>query len=287
MSESTIIAWTDHTFNIAWGCQKISPGCKNCYADSLSQRWSAVSVWGPGAPRRTFGEHYWNRPLKWNRLAEAAGVRARVFSSSMCDLFEDHPDITAERAKLWPLIRATPWLDWQLLTKRHERIAENLPDDWGAGYPNVWLGVSVEDQEYADLRIPVLLRLPAVVRFISYEPALGPVNLADYVCSSCDGCGGSLEQCEAARRRVDGGCCCPDCRHRALDWVIIGGESGRGYRPMDVQWARDVRAQCDAAGVAFFFKQSSAPRTEMGIELDGEIVRAYPTPRGTIPLRLI
>jgi len=247
VADKTIIAWTDKTFNIAWGCLKISPGCAHCYAETLSTRFGE-SVWGPTNHRRIFGAQHWAAPLKWNRDAEQARRRARVFSSSMCDNFEDHPDITSERAKLWPLIRQTPWLDWQLLTKRAERIADNLPADWGDGYPNVWMGVSVENQEYADERIPLLLKLPAAVRFISYEPALGPVNLSAFLT-------------EPTR----------------LDWVICGGESGPGYRPMDVQWARDVRNQCHAAGVAFFFKQSAAPRTEMGIQLDGEIVREYPT----------
>jgi len=249
MSDATIIAWTTHTFNIAWGCTKISPGCKNCYADTLSQRYGASSVWGPGQPRRTFGDKHWASPLKWNRDAQKAGERARVFSSSMCDLFEDHPDITSERAKLWPLIRQTPWLDWQLLTKRSERIADNLPADWGDGYQNVWLGVSIENNDYVD-RADDLRRIPAAVRFVSYEPALGPVD-----------------QLELA----------------GLDWIIVGGESGPRFRPMDLQWARDLRTRCDAAGVAFFWKQSAAPRTEMGIHLDGAIVREYPTPR-IIPL---
>lgn len=257
MGESTIIAWCNASFNIAWGCVKVSPGCKNCYAETGSQRYGH-SVWGPSAPRRTFGEAHWKEPLKWNRAAEKAGKRFRVFTSSMCDNFEKHPTIDKERNKLWKLIRETPWIDWQVLTKRIERVGKLLPKDWGVdGYPNVWLGTSVENQEYADKRIPVLLEIPAVVRFISYEPALGPITLS-----------------EAWLPEVNGGDYEP-----TLDWVICGGESGPGYRKMDPQWARDVRDQCKAAGVAFFFKQSSAPRTEMGIELDGQIVREYPTPR--------
>jgi len=245
MAAKTIIAWTDRTFNIAWGCTKISPGCKNCYADTLSHRYGQ-SVWGPGQPRRTFGAKHWNEPVKWNREAEQLGRRLRVFCSSMCDNFEDHPTITAERQKLWSLIRATPNLDWQLLTKRAERMARNLPTDWGSsGYPNVWLGVSIENNDYVN-RADVLRTLPAVVRFVSYEPALGP-----------------LEQLN-----LDG-----------LDWIIYGGESGPGYRPENKQWARDIRERCDQQGVAFFHKQSSGFRTEMGIDLDGAIVRHYPQPR--------
>jgi protein gp37 len=253
MGSETIIAWTEHSFNIAWGCVKVSPGCQHCYAEAGSTRYGH-SVWGPKNPRRTFSEAHWKEPLKWNRQAEKEARRHRVFCSSMCDNFEDHPTIDAEREKLWPLIRATPWLQWQLLTKRIERVAARLPPDWGHGYHNVWMGASVENQKYADLRIPILLQIPAVVHFISYEPALGPVDLDAY-----------LRTLEYDMQIFKG-----------LDWVICGGESGAGYRPMDPQWARDVRDQCKAAGVSFFFKQSSAPRTEMGIELDGKIVREYP-----------
>lgn len=250
MADKTIIAWTHHTFNVAWGCVKISPGCKNCYADGLARRYGH-DVWGPAAttPRRAFGLKHWQEPLKWNRDAALAGERRRVFCSSMCDVFEDHPTIDAERAKLWPLIRATPWLDWQLLTKRADRVADRLPADWLDCYPNVWLGVSIESNEWS-WRADHLRAVQAAVRFVSYEPAIGPLDQLDL---------------------------------SGLDWIIYGGESGPGRRPEDKQWARDMRDRCTAAGVAFFHKQSSGPRTEMGIELDGQIVREYPTPRIALP----
>lgn len=264
MGDATIIAWTNATFNIAWGCVKVSPGCAHCYAETGSSRYGH-SVWGPDADRRTFGEAHWKEPLKWNRQAQEAKKRMRVFCSSMCDIFEDHPTIERERAKLWPLIRQTPWLDWQLLTKRIERVADLLPDDWKDGYPNVWMGTSVENQHFADLRIPILLKISAAVRFISYEPALAPIHIEKYL-----GHPNGWKDCKSAW-----------CDHKFLDWVICGGESGRGFRPMDPQWARDVRDQCEAAAVPFFFKQSSAPRTEMGIKLDNRIIREYPEPRST------
>ncbi len=115
MSQLTAIEWTDHTFNVAWGCMKVSPGCQHCYADTLSSRYG-FDVWGPAATteRRTFGDKHWAEPYRWNKAAGNAGVRRRVFCCSMCDLFEDHPTIDAEREKLWPLIRATPHLDWRL-----------------------------------------------------------------------------------------------------------------------------------------------------------------------------
>jgi protein gp37 len=244
LAENTIIAWTDHTFNIAWGCQKVSPGCANCYAQTLSERFG-WDVWGPNAPRRTFGEKHWAEPHKWNHAARRAGRRRRVFCSSMCDIFEDHPTIEQEREKLWRLIRETPELDWQLLTKRPERIAANLPDDWCDGYVNVWLGTSIENNDYV-WRADRLRQIPAVVRFVSYEPALGPLDQLDLA---------------------------------GLDWIIYGGESGPGYRDHDVSWARSIRDRCLAAGVAFFYKQSAAPRTEMGTTLDGRMAREYPTPR--------
>lgn len=246
MAEKTLIAWTDHTFNIAWGCTKISPGCKNCYADNLSARYGH-HVWGPGTPRRTFSEKHWATPLTWDVESQmgVAGVRGPerhhlVFTSSMCDVFEDHPTIDRERQKLWPLIRATPHLTWQILTKRPDRIAANLPPDWGAGYHNVWLGTSIERDDYCH-RAEILKAIPAVVHFISYEPALGPL---------------------------------PSLDTRGLEWVIVGGESGREWRAheMDHAWAREVRDKCQTTGTAFFFKQSSAAVTERGtslIEKDG------------------
>jgi protein gp37 len=249
VAEKTAIAWTDHTFNIAWGCVKISPGCKNCYADGLAGRYG-FDVWGPTKPRRTFGAKHWAEPLGWNKAAEAEGRRHRAFCSSMCDVGEDHPTIDQERAKLWPLIRATPWLDWQLLTKRADRLAAILPPGWGDGWPNVWLGVSIENNDYVH-RADALRAIPAAVRFISYEPALGPV---------------------------------PDLDTRGIDWVIYGGESGNNYRPEDKQWARDVRAMCKTTGTAFFHKQSADRYTERGIELDGKIVREYPTSRLPLPV---
>lgn len=244
MASTTGISWTDHTFNIAWGCTKVSPGCKNCYADQLSRRYGH-SVWGPNQPRRTFGEKHWREPLKWHLLAEQELRRHRVFCSSMCDIFEDHTTIDQERAKLWPIIRATPMVDWQLLTKRAERIAANLPADWGNGYQNVWLGVSIENNDYIE-RADYLRGIPAAVRFISYEPALGPLDQLDL---------------------------------KGIDWLIYGGESGPRYRAHDVQWARDIERACQVAGVAFFYKQSAGVRPGISDSLDGIQHKNYPQSR--------
>lgn len=242
----TIIAWTDWTFNPWMGCQKISPGCKNCYAADLTEKRMGLRVFGPEAPRQITSAAYWRQPLQWQREAEAAGLSRRVFCGSLCDVFEDRPELAEPRRRLFELIRQTPGLDWQLLTKRPQNISTMLPTDWGDGWPNVWLGTSIESAEQA-WRADYLRAIPAVIRFISYEPALGPLaqslNLA------------------------------------GIHWVIYGGESGPHFRPEDKQWARDMRAVCMSAGVAFFHKQSAARFTERGIELDGEIVRSYPMER--------
>lgn len=245
MADKTLIAWTDHTFNVAWGCTKISPGCKNCYAVDLAGRYGH-DVWGPGKPRRVFGSKHWDEPLKWDREAGREGRTHRVFCSSMCDVFEDHPTIEAEREKLWALVEATPRLDWQLLTKRAERIAGNLPANWDRIRGRVWLGVSVENADYV-WRMDRLRCLDSAVRFVSYEPALGPIaHAADLT---------------------------------GIDWLIYGGESGLRFRPEDKQWARDIMTKCRESGTAFFHKQSAARFTERGIDLDGVIVREYPEPR--------
>lgn len=241
MADVTGISWTDHTHNIAWGCTKVSPGCQFCYADNLSGRWG-FDVWGPQAPRRRLSQQNWNKPLKWNKEAQKEGRSHKVFSSSMCDNFEDHPTIAQELQKLWPLIRATPFLEWQLLTKRAERIEECLPDDWGDGYKNVWLGVSVENNDYVE-RADYLRKVPAKIRFISYEPALGPV---------------------------------PDLNLEGIHWLIFGGESGPNYRPADKQWAIDVRDRCQENGTAFFYKQSAALHPGTDPYLEGKEYKEFP-----------
>lgn len=244
MADTTKIAWTDHTFNPWIGCHKVSQGCTHCYAETLTKRMGWTATWGAsGMRQRTKGP--WRDVMKWNRLAGARGVRERVFCASLADVFEDYEGPNEWRADVFDVIRNCPWLDFQILTKRPENIGRMLPDDWGDGWPNVWLGTSIEDNRVAN-RAGELVAIPAVVHFVSYEPAIGPLD--------------ELE--------LDG-----------LEWLICGGESGPGYRPMDLAWAHDMRYRCGEAGVAFFFKQNAAPRTEMGIDALGEIVREYPEVR--------
>lgn len=249
MGRTTKIQWTDHTFNPWWGCTKVSPGCKNCYAERDAKRYGH-DVWGPGKDRRLMSDAYWDEPLKWDRDAAAAGCRPRVFCASMADVFdEDAPPY--QLARLWILIRQTPNLDWLLLTKRPENFSSLLPVDWGDGWPNVWLGTSVESQRYADERIPHLLDTSAVVHFLSCEPILGPVDLRNWLTYDWR----PIEPGEEMNR---------------VDWVIVGGESGPGagsVRPFDLAWARTLRDQCLTAGVSFFMKQLGTRPVDDGHEV--------------------
>jgi protein gp37 len=248
MAKNTAIEWTDHTFNIRIGCTRVSEGCVNCYAEAWDRRYKPAGDmhWGPKATRRRTSDSYWKHPITWNKKAAEKGARRRVFCSSLADAFEDVDDGQLER--LWALIRQTPHLDWQLLTKRPENIARMLPADWGDGWPNVWLGATVENQRRADERIPILRRIPAVVRFLSCEPLLEPINLD-----------------------IAG-----------IDWVIVGAESGPRdrVRPMELDWVRSLRDQRLAAGIAFFFKQDVDGGKKVPLPvLDGKHWAEYPTPR--------
>jgi protein gp37 len=235
MGATTEISWCDSTFNPWWGCHKVSAACRSCYAEAFAKR-TGHNVWGEGGERRTFGEKHWNEPLKWNRQAQAAGVRRRVFCASMADVFEDHRIAAQERPRLWKLIASTPWLDWLLLTKRPENIRAMVPAHWldaGRTPINVWYGCTVESVSTMD-RISHLLNVPAVVRFISAEPLLEALDLLPY-----------LTITDFNGR---------PCIHQ----VIVGGESGHKARPFQVQWARSIVEQCRAAGVAPFVKQMGA-----------------------------
>ena len=221
MGQHSAIEWTDHTFNPWWGCTKVSPGCAHCYAESWAKRYGH-DIWGNEKPRRFFGETHWNQPLKWNKKATAQNKRARVFCASMADVFETNRLLEKERDKLWNLIEQTPMLDWLLLTKRPENMLDLVP--WGEKWPdNVWAMVTVENQELANKRISYLLDSPAMIRGLSVEPMLGPVELDEWI--------------------------------REIQWVIVGGESGAKSRPMNPNWVRSVRDLCLNSNVAFFFKQ--------------------------------
>ena len=278
MGENSAIEWTHHTFNPWEGCQRVGPGCDNCYAEARDVRFTGGYHWGPGAPRRRTSAANWRNPLRWNREAAASGTRPRVFCASLADVFDNAVD-PAWRHDLWALIAATPNLDWMLLTKRPGNIAKMLPPDWGNGYPNVWIGCTVVNQEEADRDIPKLLSVPARVRFLSMEPLLGPVDLTldGLSCAPCPHCADGSTDPETGL--VD----CPRCDGTgkgdevALDLVIVGGESGPHARPMHPDWARSLRDQCVAAGVAFFMKQmSGARKSSMPPIPDDLMVREMP-----------
>ena len=251
MAKDSGIQWTTHTFNPWWGCEKVSPACKHCYAESFAKR-VGKSVWGGAdSERRFFGAQHWNEPIKWNRDALKAGERHRVFCASMADVFEDRRDLDVERAKLWPLIAATPALDWLLLSKRwgSADIANMVPREWADGWPaNVWAGATVEDQEQAEKRIPALLRVPAAISFLSMEPLLAPVDLSIYI-----GAGAGHRGSFMALHH--------EARHRRPSWIILGGESGARARAIDLGWIRSLRDQARHAGVAVFVKQFGSVST--------------------------
>jgi protein gp37 len=207
---------------------KTSPACDHCYAESWAKRVGS-DVWGPESPRRFFTDSHWREPLKWNRDATAEGVRRRVFCASMADVFEQRPDLVEPRQRLLDLIDATPMLDWLLLTKRIHLVRKLLPK--GYELPaHVWIGTTVENDEYARKRLKYLLELESPsVRFVSCEPLLDLPNLEKY-----------LQRNERGVR---------------VDWVIAGGESGHGARPMDPAWPEALQKQCAAADVPFHFKQ--------------------------------
>ena len=232
MGETTGIAWTDHTFSPWWGCEKVSAGCTHCYADDFAKRVGhgkrLPTIWGANSERRLFGDAHWNEPRKWHKAAVKAGRFAKVFCSSMADVFEDRPDLIAPRTRLFNLIAETSFLTWQLLTKRPENIARMLHAHFSPPHfplKNVWLGTTCENQEQAEKRLPHLLAVPAVVHFISAEPLLGPLDLSAWMPG------------------------------RGVGWVIVGGESGPRARPFQLDWARDLVAMCETADVPCFVKQ--------------------------------
>jgi protein gp37 len=239
MAENSKIEWTDHTFNPWIGCTKVSPGCDHCYAEARMDTRLHRVHWGAGEPRQR--TKTWADPKRWDKAHEAFyathGRRQRVFCASLADVFDNQVPETW-RIDLFALIEETPHLDWLLLTKRIGNAAGMLP--WGPcspPWPNVWLGATVVNQDEADRDIPKLLATPARVRFLSMEPLLGPVD----VFSDMTG-----ELLITSGNEYDPG---------RIDWVIAGGESGHGARPMHPDWARSLRDQCAAAGVPFLFKQ--------------------------------
>jgi protein gp37 len=292
----TKIEWTDRTWNPLTGCTKVSPGCDHCYAKTMHERFN-----GPGSfDKVTLHPGRLGQPLHWRKPS-------MVFVNSMSDLF--HQDVPDEYiARVFAVMALSPQHTFQVLTKRHARMRSLLTKPefaYAVAYtagrefaltrnragklaprphldssqladpvlplPNVWLGVSVENQQWADIRIPALLDTPAAVRFLSCEPLLGPIDLREYL-------------------YTDGVEMYSEGRETAVDWVIVGGESGPGARPMDPSWVLLARNQCVAAGVPFLFKQwgeyrwlgyanggyKRVGKKAAGRELDGRTWDEYP-----------
>lgn len=246
MGANTTIAWTDHTFNPWIGCTHVHDGCRFCYAEYDFDHRYGRAKWGVNGTRVRTAVSTWKRAVRWNLQAHRDGVQHRVFCASLADVFEDRAELEPWRGDLFKLIDDTPYIDWQLLTKRPENIVAMWPGEYRA---HVWLGTSVSDQHTADIWIPRLLahRDLTPVLFISAEPLLGPVDLSEYL--------------------------------PRLDWVIVGGESGPNARPMQLGWARQVRDQCQAYGVPFFFKQVGGRKDKGGKSLDGAEHCDFPTTR--------
>ena len=252
MGDTTGIEWTEHTWNPVQGCTKVSPGCKFCYMYQEKARYGQDPATLVRSSPQTF-----NKPIATHGANSTKGEPGSykwkpggmVFTCSWSDWF--HKDADPHRDDMWAIVRQRPDLYFQILTKRPQNVLERLPEDWGAGYPNVWLGVSVEDQKRADERIPLLRKIPAAVRFLSMEPLIERVVLPS-----------DLE----------------------MDWIIVGGESGPGARPMNPDWARIVRDFCDDKDIPFFFKQwgAFAPtgdrvgKKSSGCELDGLERKEFP-----------
>lgn len=299
--ENSNIAWTNHTFNPWEGCTKVSPGCLNCYAENRNKRFAGGANWGKGAPRRRTSASNWREPIKWNKTEtekgqlfgnipwargalDQASQRPRVFCASLADWLDDEVEISW-LADLLELVRTTPNLDWLLLTKRPENWRERLDKvynhcamqvasynpslqlwtlKWlqGDAPANVWLGTSVEDQPRAKLRVMQVLQIPARIRFLSCEPLLEEVDLRDLPNENFGEGEHRYDSLGGRAYENDGS----GTNGPRIHWVIVGGESGSEARPFSAEWARSLRDQCKAAGVAFFMKQlgSSSGQTWSG-----------------------
>lgn len=293
--KNTKIEWTDHTINFWWGCTKVSPACTHCYAEGLGKffgprLFGQPVIWGKGQPRFARLEEARKEAVKINAKAEGATVRPRVFVNSMSDWLDDEVPIQW-LAFLLETIRLCPWLDFQLLTKRPENWRERMSkvltenasnpeycttynwlSDWemaDTARPNVWIGTTVENQNYADQRIPHLLEIPAKVRFLSCEPLVGQVDIRH------------IRQADNQWFPM-----------QHIHWVIAGGESGGQAQPSHPDWFRSLRDQCKMAGVPFFFKQWGEwlPVSHMNdVEADATLLRGYKGhkhPDGTLMLRV-
>lgn len=237
MGDKTGISWSNATWNPWHGCAKVSAGCKNCYMFREKKQY------GQDPTLVVRSKTKFDDPLKWVSRGKAPKY---CFTCSWSDFFIAQAD--PWRSEAWEIIRQTPEITYQILTKRPERIANHLPDDWRDGYPNVWLGVSCENQATANERIPLLLKVAASVRFVSAEPLLGPISFGDIPTGK--GTGDEWDPVITMDALSRASVFAPH-----VNWVIVGGESGPGARPCDINWIRDIVKQCKTAEVPVFVKQ--------------------------------
>jgi protein gp37 len=251
MGKETGISWTDSTFNVVWGCEKVSAGCRLCYAEGTA-KFRGFDIWGKDKPRRVLSESYYGQLRKWNDAARAAGTFQLVFTSSMADIMEDHPTVREQFVRLVDQIDKCPWLIFQFLTKRPENYERFLPAHWNPMPWNVWLGTTVENAD--NIRRAQILTAnvrPATIKFVSYEPALGPVDFRLYTRTTIP---------------------------TPINWIIYGGESGANGKRVedDDAWAVDAWAACEKYGAAFWYKQKSGPLSGMRPEILGRTVQVLP-----------
>lgn len=238
MAERSGISWTDATFNPWIGCTRVSPACDHCYAARDNERRRWVEGWGAGVPRRRTKS--WNEPVRWNRRAGLTGTKLRVFCASLADIFDNEVD-PGWRSDLWQLVRETPNLLWILLTKRIGNATRMLPEDWPLW--NAGLMATLANQEEWDRDFGKLMAVPATWHGVSAEPLLGAIDIGD------------------ARP----------------DWIITGGESGPGFRPLDMDAVRSMRDQCARNGVTFHHKQNGGIRgKDAGCLVDGVEHKNFP-----------
>ncbi|MFO0840969.1 MAG: DUF5131 family protein [Gemmataceae bacterium] len=248
MAKNSKIGWTHHSWNPHWGCHKVTPECDHCYIEAIMRRGGYEPFGGPMKTKT------WSQPFAWDRAARTLCERHRVFTCSMSDFF--HQGADEWRADAWKVIKACENLDWLILTKRPHLVADRLPADWGEGYENVWLGVTVGCSQSL-YRLPILKEIPAKVKFVSAEPLLERMDFREHL--------------------------------GWIDWVITGCErAAKGdRRAMEMDWVRDIDQQCESAGKAHYFKQAY-PTDDKGREygvpceepkLDGKLVQEFPTRR--------
>ena len=253
MGANTKIEWADHTFNPWIGCQGVGPGCDFCYAEARDRRFNRLDRWGPHGVRELTSDANWKLPLKWNREAAATGTRPIVFSASLADVFDNKAPEGA-RARLFKLVKETPHLFWVLVTKRLPNVQFMLPLDWGDGYPNVMLMLTVCDQGEVDRDLDAFTRIPAAYRGLSIEPMLGPIERLDPWIRPV---GAHVHMSSNAKADTGRGLAsllqATAQKFQLIHWVIVGGEDGP--RPMHPDWARTVRDICAAGLVPFCFKQ--------------------------------